>query len=199
VTPIIATKLGFCEDSCQGPPSGAPQRSRPALAAVTTLSRHASPERAAAGARSFFVGSSTAEKRNLLQSDRSARLFIHVLYDYRAQGKFLLHEFVVMPNHFHLLLTVDSGMTLERAVQFIKGGFAFQAARAFGLKAPVWQKGFSDHRVLNGDAFHGMRKYIHNNPVKSGLVAEPADFPYSSAHPGFELDPPPPRLSRIAA
>ncbi len=166
---------------------------------MTNLSRHADPERATAGARTFFAGSSTAEKRNLLQSDRSAHLFIDVLYDYRAQGKFLLHEFVVMPNHFHLLLTVDSGITLERAMQFIKGGFAFRAAKEIGLKSPVWQKGFSDYRVLDAEAFANMRTYIHNNPVKGGLVPEPAQFPYSSAHPGFELDPPPPSLIPIAA
>jgi len=64
--------------------------------------RHADPENVAAGARTFFVTSSIAGKRNLLQSDRSARLFIRVLYDYCAQGKFRLHEFVVMPDHFHV-------------------------------------------------------------------------------------------------
>jgi putative transposase len=61
--------------------------------------RHSDASRVVAGARTFFVTSSIAEKRNLLQSDRSAGLFISVLYDYRAQGKFRLHEFVVMPDH----------------------------------------------------------------------------------------------------
>jgi putative transposase len=79
------------------------------------------------GARTFFVTSSIAEKRNLLQSDRSAALFLRVLYDYRAQRKYRLHEFVVMPDHFHLLITVGSEMSIEKAVQFIKGGFAFRA------------------------------------------------------------------------
>jgi putative transposase len=48
-----------------------------------------------------------------------------VLYEYRARGIFRLHEFVVMPDHFHLLMTVECGMTIEKAVQFIRGGFAF--------------------------------------------------------------------------
>jgi putative transposase len=104
--------------------------------------RHASPERVTAGARTFFVTSSIAGKQNLLQSARSAQLFIGVLYEYRAQGKFRLHEFVVMPDHFHLLLTIDAATTIERAVQFIKGGFAFRAGKDFGMRSPVWQKGF---------------------------------------------------------
>jgi putative transposase len=116
--------------------------------------RYADPARATAGARTFFVTSSISEKRNLLESDRSAGLFVRVLYDCRAQRKFRLHEFVVMPDHFHLLLTVECGMTIERAVQFIKGGFAFRAGRELGFSAPVWQRGFSEVRILDGDCIY---------------------------------------------
>jgi putative transposase len=44
---------------------------------------------------------------------------------YRTENKYLLHEFVVMPDHLHLILT-PQGITLERAMQLIKGGFSFQ-------------------------------------------------------------------------
>jgi putative transposase len=159
--------------------------------------RHSDASRVVAEARTFFVTSSIAEKRNLLQSHRSAGLFISVLYDYRAQLKFRLHEFVVMPDHFHLLLTVDSDMTIERAVQFIKGGFAFRAGRELGFGSPVWQKGFSEVRVLDGEAYLGIAEYIRNNPVRRGLVFEAAEFPHSSAHAKFELDPAPQGLEPI--
>jgi REP-associated tyrosine transposase len=89
-----------------------------------------------ASARTFFVTSSISGKRNLLQSNRSAELFVNVLYDYRKQKKFRLHEFVVMPDHFHILLTVESDSTIERVVQYIKGGFAFRAGRELGFHAP---------------------------------------------------------------
>jgi putative transposase len=99
--------------------------------------RHADPTNIVAHERAFFVTSSIAGKRNLLQSDRSARLFIDVLYHYRAQRKYLLHAFVVMPDHFHILISVDSALSIERAVQFVKGGFAFRASKEFGFRAPV--------------------------------------------------------------
>jgi len=158
---------------------------------MTIPTRHADPLHVAAGARTFFVTSSIAGKRNLLQSHRSAGLFVRVLYDDRVQGKFRLHEFVVMPDHFHALLTVDCNTTIERAVQFIKGGFAFRAGRELGFKAPVWQKGFSEVRILDADAFLRTREYIRNNPVVRHLTSEAAEYPYSSAYPEFELDPPP--------
>jgi putative transposase len=154
-------------------------------------SRNSDPKNIAAGARTFFVTASTLDKRHTLQSDRSAGLFLQVLYEYRAQQRFRLHEFVIMPDHFHLLLTVGCGMTIERTMQFIKGGFAFRAGRELGAKAPFWQKGFSEVRVLEGSAFQQIARYIRNNPVEAHLVGEAAQYGYSSARAGVELDLPP--------
>src|SRR5881628_4033938 len=153
--------------------------------------RHASAENLVCRLLPEKKTSSTMDKRNLLQPDRLAQLFIRVLYEYRAQGKFQLHEFVVMPDHFHVLLTIDTGMTIERAVQFIKSGFSFRAGRELGMRSPVWQKGFSDRRITGVDEFERIRNYIHKNPVKQLLVKEAPQYPYSSAHYGFELDPAP--------
>jgi putative transposase len=153
---------------------------------------------AVAAERTFFVTSSTWGKRSLLQAERTAALLIDVLYDYRRQGKFWLHEFVIMPDHFHLLLSVDSDTTVEKAVQFIKGGFAFRAGRELGLHAPVWQKGFSEVRVNDSGAFANMRAYIHENPVKRFLSVTSTEYPYSSASLRLDLDPPPQRLKALS-
>jgi putative transposase len=161
---------------------------------MSTPVRNAEPSHIVANDRTFFVTSSISDKRAILQSERAAKLFIDVLYHYRGLGKYLLHEFVIMPDHFHLLLTVDNQMTIEKAVQLIKGGFAFRAGRELALHAPVWQKGFSEIRVTERDAFWGMREYIHANPVKRFLAQVSEDYPYSSAHSSFVLDPAPQRL-----
>jgi putative transposase len=120
-----------------------------------------------------------------------------VLYNYRAQGKYRLHAFVIMPDHFHVLITVGSDLTVERALQLIKGGFAYRAARELGFHPPVWEKGFSEVRVLDAGSFESHKRYIYNNPVARHLVAWPGDYPYSSAHPGFDTDPPPQRLKTV--
>jgi putative transposase len=159
--------------------------------------RNADRSHVLASERTFFITSSTWEKRGLLQSARAAGLLIDVLYHYREQRKYLLHEFVIMPDHFHVLITVGAEMTVEKAVQFIKGGFAFRAGRELGFRAPVWQKGFSEIRVNEREAFLKIREYIHTNPVKRFLVMVSADYPYSSAHSGFERDAPPQRLKAL--
>ncbi len=78
------------------------------------------PHRGWTSNSTYFVTASCWDKQHLLQSRRMAGLFIDVLYHYREQQKYLLHEFVVMPNHFHLLITPEA--TLERALQLVKGG-----------------------------------------------------------------------------
>jgi REP-associated tyrosine transposase len=119
--------------------------------------------------------------RRLLQSTEQPSCFLEVLFAYREQGKYCLHEFVVMPNHFHVLITVGPDMSIERAVQLIKGGFAFRATHELGFAAPVWQKGFSELRVLETEAF-------------SRQVDQAEDYLYLSAGERFQLDAPPQRL-----
>lgn len=159
--------------------------------------RHSSQGSVLAAERTFFITASTWGKRSLLQSARAADLFVRTLYDYRAQRKYELHDFVVMPNHFHLLMTLDANITVEKAVQLVKGGFSFRAGKELGFKAPVWQKGFSEVRVLDLDAFENHRRYIRNNPVAAHLIDRPEEYLHSSARDGWELDPPPQRLKPL--
>jgi putative transposase len=60
-----------------------------------------------------------------------AQLLVEILQQYRLQKEYLLHEFVVMPDHFHLLITPTE--TLERALQLIKGGFSYRASKGIGI------------------------------------------------------------------
>src|ERR1700704_5557061 len=81
--------------------------------------------------------------------------------------------------------TVGSEITIERAVQFIKGGFAFRAGRELGIRPPIWQKGFSEVRVSDFVAFTRQREYIRNNPVVAALELRAEEYPSSSAFPGY--------------
>jgi putative transposase len=79
----------------------------------------AAPPRGNTGYSCYFITASTFQKQSLFQSDRMARLFCEILIHYSKQNKYRLHEFVLMPDHFHLLITPVA--TLERALQLIKG------------------------------------------------------------------------------
>jgi putative transposase len=137
--------------------------------------------------RTFFVTSVTAQRRALFQRVESADLLIEVFVGYRQQGKYLLHEFVIMPDHFHALITPAPELSLERAVQLIKGGFSFRLQS----NLPVWQGSFTNHRIRDGEDFEQHREYIRMNPVRAGLTRRAEDYRHSSATGDFALDPVP--------
>src|SRR6266542_3526727 len=146
---------------------------------MTRPCRQAQPQNILSSRRTFFATTKTSGGRALLQSERNELLFIDVLRSYVAARKFRLHDFVVMPNHVHLLLTVGGDMTIEKAMQFIKGGFSYRLKKEYGYTGEVWQRGFSEVRVENGESFLRHQEYIAENPVKAGLVDSPEEFPYS--------------------
>ena len=152
----------------------------------------AAPHRGNTGYSTYFITGSAFQKQSLFQADRMANLFVEVLLSYRTQQKYLLHEFVLMPNHFHLLTTPI--VTLERALQLIKGGFSFRAKRELGFTDEIWEKSFYDRRVRDWEESCAFRRYIHLNPVRKGLASVAEEYPYSSARPGLELDAAPQRL-----
>jgi putative transposase len=129
---------------------------------------------------------STFQRTRLFVVEAYARLFLKTVYGYKRQGSFQLHALVVMPEHVHLLITPE--ITLERAVQLIKGGYSHNFGSEFGRKKEVWQRGFTDHRIRDAVDFELHRGYIRQNPVKRGLVQNAAEYKYCSAYPGFKLD-----------
>ena len=127
-------------------------------------------------------------RRSLFQSVRMARLFLDVLSGYRSHGRYLLHEFVLMPDHFHALISVPPGMSIERAVQLIKGGYSYRAKKELGIQGEIWQRGFSDEYVVDAAGYRARCEYIRQNPVRAGLVRAPEEYPYGSAASEIEAD-----------
>jgi putative transposase len=144
--------------------------------------RNASPDSILRPTRTFFATTKTGMGRRLLQSERNAGLLIDVLRSLVTEGQFELHDFVVMPDHVHLLLTVGEGMTIEKAMQLIKGRFSYRLADELGYKGEVWQRGFSEVQVFGNDSFEKHRKYIAQNPVKAGLAQSAEEYPHSYSY-----------------
>ena len=136
----------------------------------------------------YFVTANAFQQQSLFQSERNASLLVSTLFSYRDQGKFLIHEFAIMPNHVHLLLTLGERVTLERAIQFAKGGFSFRAGRELGIATEIWQRGYTDHRIRDERDFASHREYIRMNPVKACLSETPEQYPYCSASTNVRLD-----------
>lgn len=116
--------------------------------------------------------------KRILQSERNAGLLIQVLRSLVAEHRFELHDFVIMPDHVHLMLTVYDEMTIEKAMQLIKGRFSHRLSHEFGYKGDVWHRGFVEEQLMNRESVEAHRRYIAENPVKAGLAAAADEFPF---------------------
>jgi len=141
--------------------------------------------------QTYFVTAATWQRRALFKNAQWAELFLETLQSYRGRA-YLLHEYALMPDHFHLLITPT--VTLERSVQFLKGGFSYRAKRELGSSMEIWQRGFSDHRIRDHQDWEIHVGYIYRNPVGKGLVEKATDYPYCSALAGTVKDEVPPWL-----
>jgi len=134
--------------------------------------------------RIFFVTTVTAQRTPIFRREATANLLIATLAHYRDARKFLLHEFVIMPDHVHALLTPAPEISLEKAMQFIKGGFSFRLKS----RPPVWQASFTNHRVRDLEDYERHREYVRMNPVRARLAVRAEDYPYSSAAGVLQMD-----------
>jgi putative transposase len=143
--------------------------------------RNSAPANILNPSRIFFVTTKTSMSRRLLQSERNAELLIDILRSLVAEHRFKLFDFVIMPDHVHLLIEVGGGMTSEKAMQLIKGRFSHRLSHDFGYKGEVWKRGFTEEQILGRESFEQHRRYIAENPVKTGLVDAAEKFPFCFA------------------
>jgi putative transposase len=111
--------------------------------------------------QTYFASFQTAQRQCFFRNERWSSLFLATLTRYMQQLG--LHDFVIMPDHVHLLLSPQ--VPLERAVQLVKGGFSFQARRELQWPGDIWQAGFSDHRVRNITDWENHCEYIRKNAL----------------------------------
>lgn len=148
---------------------------------------------------SYFVTTKCWQGRSVFQVSETAQIVVETLFHYRDRGAYSLHEFVLMPDHLHLLLTPSATTSLERALQFIKGGSSRRIHAERNQRMEIWQVGYYDWTVRSFSDWNAKVEYIRMNPVQSGLVPKPEDWPYSSANAQFAMDPPPEKFSQISS
>jgi putative transposase len=129
--------------------------------------------------RTFFVTTVTWQRTPLFRNPQKAELMMNVLQHYREQKKYFLHEFVIMPDHLHLLLMPALDISLERVLQLIKGGFSYRLGKS--KRGLVWQESFTNHRIRDEQDYQRHAEYIRMNPVRARFAEKPELYPYSSA------------------
>ncbi len=140
----------------------------------------------------------------LFNQDEYAQILIRNLSFYREKFEFKLLAYVIMPHHVHLIIQPSpkgnisevvrdfKKYTAKEIIQLLKDEKRFDILDVFhkttqeyhskeNRQYQVWEDRFDDLALHSGKVFRTKLEYIHNNPVKEGLVNGPGDYLYSSA------------------
>jgi hypothetical protein len=97
-----------------------------------------------------------------------ARIMADALHHFDGD-RYTLGDYVIMPNHVHLLVGGMQRETMLAQVESWKKWTAMQINRAIGSRGRFWQDESFDHLVRSADAFQKFRRYIAENPIKAKL------------------------------
>ncbi len=136
-----------------------------------------------------FITTSCYRRQALLGTSSSRGLFLEVLECVRRRYHFVVVGYVVMPEHVHLLVSESERGDLSTVMQAIKQGYTRRVLAHLGRSHAdvsandhhIWQRRFYDFAVWTAEKRQEKLHYIHQNPVKRGLVSKPEEWRWSSA------------------
>lgn len=127
-----------------------------------------------------FITCSCFHRRPELGTVERRDLLLRVLEQARQRYRFVIFGYVVMPEHFHLLISEPEVGDPSVVMKVVKERFTKRLHRTETRTSPIWQKRFYDFNVSNPKKYIEKLRYLHRNPVKRGLSAAPEDWKWSS-------------------
>jgi putative transposase len=116
------------------------------------------------------------ERRPVFTDWPIGRLLVTELRAAEKDGLAQSQAWVVMPDHLHWLITLQTG-TISKLMQRIKGRSAISINRALGNQGQIWQKGFHDRAIRKEEDLQAIARYVVANPLRAGLVDKIGDYP----------------------
>ena len=125
-----------------------------------------------------YITCSCFRRKALLGSPESRDLFLYIFEQVRRRYVFDAIGYVVMPEHFHLLISEPERDDPSIVMKVLKQTVSRKLLSSNGTH--FWQPRFYDFNVFSEEKQNEKINYMHNNPVKRGLVSSPAEWRWSS-------------------
>jgi len=130
---------------------------------------------------SYYLTCCLEGRRPLLQIHSLAQCLLDLFVSYRDRGDILLHAYVLMPDHYHVGLTVQAEPSISNLLRKIHSLSAQHCHRSLGIGGRIWQRRFYDHVIRDERDWDAQFSYMHANPVLAKMVGNEVDYPWSSA------------------
>lgn len=119
-------------------------------------------------------------RQAIFEGDLDRREYLQVLLEATQQLEVTVHAFVLMSNHVHLLLQPLRDKALSQALQLSNATYAKYINHRYGRTGHLFQGRFHSSHVSRDAHLLVVSRYIHNNPVRAGIVKDAVDYPWSS-------------------
>ncbi len=128
----------------------------------------------------YHVTMRTNGKKHTLLDPKTKELYLQTLNRAKKKYNFTIYNFCIMNNHVHFLLHPHSDSNLSRIMQWISSVFAMAYNRQAGECGHFWGERFFSKIVKSIADFVALFRYINDNPLKAGLVADSIDWPFGA-------------------
>jgi len=115
----------------------------------------------------------------IFKEEEDARRFLHILEKYQKSGDYLVFAYCLMANHVHLLIKEEQA-ELGTIMKRIGVSFVYWYNQKYERCGNLFQDRFRSEAVEDEQYFLTVLRYIHQNPVKAGLVEELASYNWTS-------------------
>ena len=126
----------------------------------------------------YHVTTRTLDGRHAFASEEAKRTAVKALAFYRSAGRWRVHAFVVMVNHVHVVVS-ETGAGVREAVRDFKK-WVWRRLLGHG-QGSLWERRYDDNAIGSVREMTDVVEYVHNNPVRVGLVRRAEDYFWSSA------------------
>lgn len=124
-------------------------------------------------------------------SDEDRRFYLDTLGGLARANGVAVHAYVLMANHVHLLVTSSAPKSLSALMKGLGQRYVQHVNRRYHRTGTLWEGRFRSCLVQAEAYFVACQRYVELNPVRAGMVPDPADYPWSSfaANAGAQPDP----------
>lgn len=129
----------------------------------------------------YLVTTTTLERQPFFADFKAGQAAAQSFEDKAVLADAKLLAWVLMPDHFHVLLQLGEEISLQNMVNRLKSASARRANRAMGREGPLWAKAYHDHALRREEDLLETARYIVANPVRAGLVRHVSDYPFWNA------------------
>jgi len=129
----------------------------------------------------YHIISRGNNRQNILQNHEDKLSFLESLSNYKLRYSFKLFAFVLMDNHFHLIIETNPAHNISRVMQGILLSYSNKFRRKYCYVGHVWQGRFFSKVIQSEPQVIQNIEYIHNNPVRASMVRSCVEFSWSSA------------------